>query len=66
MEGSGWGEDAYTRAACMALLAFMPSEGLMEVVDTLKGMYQFYAYTPDRELPAPQLMDVLVLASSTE
>ena len=38
----------------------------MEVVDTLKGMYQFYAYTPDRELPAPQLMDVLVLASSTE
>lgn len=66
IEGSGQGEDAYTRAACMAILAFMPSEGLEEMVDTMKDIYHFYAYPPDRVLPLPQVVDITVRASSIE
>ena len=64
IEGSGQGQDAYAKAVCMALVAFMPSEGLEELVDTLKELYQFYSFPPERVLPPPRVVDVAMLPSS--
>ena len=66
VEGSGQGEDARTRAACMVILGVMPSEGLEEAVDTLKDMYQFYACPPDRVLPAPIVFEMNAVVTSAK
>ena len=65
IEGSGQGQDAYAKAVCMALVAFMPPEGLEELVETLKELYQFYSFTPERVLPLPHVVDVAMLPSSS-
>lgn len=64
--GSGQGEDAGIRAVCMAMLAFMPPEGLEETCETLIDVYQFHTSPPERVLPPPSVINVAALATSAE
>lgn len=66
MGGVGQGEESYARAAGMIILGLMPPEGLEEAIDTLKEMYEFYAYPPERVLPVPKIIDVASLVTPTE
>ena len=66
MEGSGQGDDAYSRAACMMILGLMPSEGLDEAIDTLKSMFDFYATPPQNALPSPRVIEMDAVVTSVE
>lgn len=50
----------------MMIIGFMPSEGLDEVADTLKEMYEFYAIPPAKSLPSAHSSEMNGLVASIE
>ena len=51
---------------CMVILGLMPSEGLGEAYETLKDLFQFYAVTPEKVLPSPQVMELDATVTAVE